>query len=110
MLCRCKRCVFCRARSPDDARDTFKTLKNQHIGDASAHLYYEWACLEHVAGNVSKALGVLAKGIRAEAQPARCGRNGTASASCCLGTSAACMMAVKGSGPCMHACAKFSLC
>lgn len=62
-----------RARSPDDARDTFKTLKNQHIGDASAHLFYEWACLEHAAGNVSKALGVLAKGFRAEAQPARCG-------------------------------------
>ncbi|WIA28772.1 hypothetical protein OEZ86_011304 [Tetradesmus obliquus] len=58
------------ARSPDDARDTFKTLKNQHIGDASAHLFYEWACLEHAAGNVSKALGVLAKGFRAEAQPA----------------------------------------
>jgi lipopolysaccharide biosynthesis regulator YciM len=71
--------VPCRARSPDDARDTFKTLKNQHIGDASAHLYYEWACLEHAAGNVSKALGVLAKGIRAEAQPARCGMAGTAS-------------------------------
>ncbi|KAF6261004.1 hypothetical protein COO60DRAFT_832255 [Scenedesmus sp. NREL 46B-D3] len=57
------------ARSPDDARDTFKTLKNQHIGDASAHLYHEWACLEHAAGNISKALGVLAKGLRADAQP-----------------------------------------
>jgi hypothetical protein len=61
----------CRARSQDDARDTFKTLKNQHIGDASAHLYYEWAVLEHSTGNVSKALGIIAKGMRAEAQPAR---------------------------------------
>jgi hypothetical protein len=61
----------CRTRSQDDARDTFKTLKNQHIGDASASLYYEWAVLEHSAGNVSKALGILAKGMRAEAQPIR---------------------------------------
>lgn len=61
----------CRARSPDDARDTFKTLKNQHIGDASARLYYEWAVLEHSAGHISKALGIIAKGMRADAQPAR---------------------------------------
>ena len=60
-----------RARSQDDARDTFKTLKNQHIGDASAHLYYAWAVLEHSAGNISKALGIIAKGMRAEAQPAQ---------------------------------------
>lgn len=64
-------CPHCRTRSQDDARDTFKTLKNQHIGDASASLYYEWAVLEHSAGNVSKALGILAKGMRAEAQPIR---------------------------------------
>lgn len=65
--------VCCRARSPDDARDTFKTLKNQHIGDASARLYYEWAVLEHSAGYISKALGIIAKGMRADAQPARWG-------------------------------------
>lgn len=61
----------CRTRSQDDARDTFKTLKNQHIGDASAHLYHEWAVLEHSAGNVSKALGIIAKAMRANAQPTR---------------------------------------
>lgn len=68
-----RHCVLSRVRSPDDARDTFKTLKNQHIGDASAALYHEWACLEHSAGHVSKALAVIAKGLKAEAQPARYG-------------------------------------
>ena len=58
-------------RSQEDARDTFKTLKNQLVGDGSAQLYYEWASLEHEAGNVSKALGIIAKGLRSEAQPAR---------------------------------------
>lgn len=71
----------CRTRSHDDARDTFKTLKNQHIGDASAHLYYEWAVLEHSAGNISKALGIIAKGMRADAQPARCGQRHTCTTS-----------------------------
>jgi hypothetical protein len=28
--------------------------------------------LEHSAGNISKALGIIAKGMRANAQPARC--------------------------------------
>lgn len=69
-LC-CRGCGGYRARSQDDARDTFKTLKNQHIGDSSAHLYYEWAVLEHSAGNVSKALGIIARGMRADAQPLR---------------------------------------
>lgn len=61
----------CRVRSQDDARDTFKTLKNQLVGDGSAFLYHEWASLEHAAGNVSKALGILAKGLRSDAQPSR---------------------------------------
>lgn len=61
-----------RSRSPDDARDTFKTLKNQHIGDGCAFLYSEWASLEYASGNVSKALGILAKGLREKAQPSRC--------------------------------------
>jgi hypothetical protein len=60
----------CRLRNPDDARDTFKTLKNQLIGDSSAHLYAEWAKLEQSAGNTSKALGILSKGLREGAQPA----------------------------------------
>jgi hypothetical protein len=49
-----------------------KTLKNQQIGDGNAHLYHVWASLEHADGNVSKALGILAKGLKSGAQPARC--------------------------------------
>lgn len=60
----------CRHKSQDDARDTFKTLKNQHIGDGCACLYHEWASLEHSAGNVSKAISIVHKGIKADAQPA----------------------------------------
>ena len=59
-----------RQRSQDDARDTLKTLKSQHIGQASAALYYEWAALEQLGGNAFKALGVLSKGLREKAQPA----------------------------------------
>lgn len=63
---------FCcrRYKNRDDARDTFKTLRSQHIGDRSALLYYEWAALEQLAGNASKALSVLQKGLRGQAQPA----------------------------------------
>jgi hypothetical protein len=61
-----------RYKNQDDARDTFKTLRSQHIGDRSAFLYYEWAALEQLAGNTSKALSVLQKGLREQAQPAGC--------------------------------------
>ncbi len=60
----------CRARHPDDARDVLKMLKSQHIGDQQAALYYEWAALEAGSGNRTKALGVLAKGLKEDAQPA----------------------------------------
>lgn len=60
----------CRLKNQDDARDTFKTLRSQHVGDRSALLYYEWAALEQLAGHGSKALGVLQKGLREQAQPA----------------------------------------
>lgn len=60
-------------RNADDARDVFKMLKSQHIGDTSAALYYEWAALELAGGNQFKALGVLAKGLKEQAQPARWG-------------------------------------
>lgn len=60
-----------RPRGADEARDIFKTLKNQHLADTRAAMYHEWAVLEHSAGNVSKALGIIAKGLRADAQPAR---------------------------------------
>lgn len=58
------------ARHPDDARDVLKMLKSQHIGDQQAALYYEWAALEAGSGNRTKALGVLAKGLKENAQPA----------------------------------------
>ena len=60
-------------RNPDDARDVFKMLKSQVIigAAAAAALYYEWAALELVAGSPTKALGVLAKGLKEQAQPVR---------------------------------------
>ena len=46
-----KQYSYChRQRSEDEARDTFKTLKSQLIGDNFAHLYSEWALLENQAG------------------------------------------------------------
>lgn len=60
----------CRYKNQDDARDTFKTLRSQHIGDRSALLYYEWAALEQLAGHASKAAAVLSKGLREAAAPA----------------------------------------
>jgi hypothetical protein len=61
-----------RACSEDEARDTFKTLKNLHIASRSAALYADWAQLEAKSGNTSKAVGVLQKGLSEGAQPARC--------------------------------------
>lgn len=59
-----------RVRNPDDGRDLLKMLKSQHIGDATAALYYEWAALELASGSQAKALGVLGKGLKEQAQPA----------------------------------------
>ena len=42
--------VGCRYRSEDEARDTFKMLKSQLIGDSFAYLYSEWAILEDLTG------------------------------------------------------------
>ncbi|KAK9828905.1 hypothetical protein WJX72_002702 [[Myrmecia] bisecta] len=56
-------------KSEDDARDTFKMLKGQHIGDTFAALYADWATLEHSTGNLSKSLSIVEKGIRAGAAP-----------------------------------------
>ena len=39
-----------RLRSEDEARDTFKMLKSQLIGESFAELYVDWARLEHAAG------------------------------------------------------------
>lgn len=62
-----------RPRDEDDARDTFKALKNQHIGDGHASLYHQWAQLEASSGNTSKALAVIQKGLKERAEPARYG-------------------------------------
>jgi hypothetical protein len=53
----------------DDARDTFKTLRNQHITSGAANLYHLWASLEARSGDISKALSLLTKGIKEKAQP-----------------------------------------
>jgi serine/threonine-protein kinase TTK/MPS1 len=65
----CNLAAMCRARSQDDARDTFKTLRSQNIGDTCALLYTEWATLEAAAGHASKAVAVLQKGRKNNAQP-----------------------------------------
>jgi len=57
--------------SSDDARETFKTLKSQNIGEEHALLYAEWAALEAKDNNKEKALTIVAKGIKANAQPFR---------------------------------------
>ncbi|KXZ54691.1 hypothetical protein GPECTOR_4g759 [Gonium pectorale] len=56
-------------RNEDEGRDLFKALKNQHMGDSCAHLYHEWALLEHQAGNTNKAISILQKGIKERAEP-----------------------------------------
>lgn len=57
--------------SSDDARETLKTLKSQNIGEEHALLYAEWAALEAKDNNKEKALSIVAKGIKANAQPSR---------------------------------------
>ncbi|KAL4539201.1 hypothetical protein Ndes2526B_g02541 [Nannochloris sp. 'desiccata'] len=53
----------------DDARDTFQTLRTQHIGETSALMYAEWAGLEAMGGNTSKALSIISKGVKSGAEP-----------------------------------------
>lgn len=57
-------------RNADDARDTFRTLRDCHIGEGNARLYCEWASFEHRCGHTDKALDILAKALRGGAQPA----------------------------------------
>jgi hypothetical protein len=66
-------CLSCirRQHSEDEARDTFKALKNQHIGDANAQLFHMWAKLEATSGHDDKALAILNKALKGGAQPAR---------------------------------------
>lgn len=60
----------CRRNDEDDARDTFKFLKSQRIGDKFAVLYTAWARFEAEAGNADKAAHLLAKGTECGAEPA----------------------------------------
>ena len=53
----------------DDARDTFKTLKSQQIGEEYAVMYAEWAGLEALTGNSSKAASIVYKGLKTGAEP-----------------------------------------
>ena len=64
-----------RHRNAHEARETYKTLKDQNIGNAAtcAQLYADWAGLEAAAGERERALAILRKGLKAGAQPARCG-------------------------------------
>ena len=43
---------MCRCRNPHEARETYKTLRDQNIGGAAAaaELYCQWASLELSAG------------------------------------------------------------
>ena len=45
-------CAKCRCRNPHEARETYKTLRDQNIGGAAdaAELYCQWASLELSAG------------------------------------------------------------
>ena len=56
-------------RGQDDALDAIKALKTQQIGLSYAPMYIEWASIEAASGNIRKALSVVAKGIREQAQP-----------------------------------------
>ena len=58
-------------RGQDDALDAVKALKTQQIGLSYAPMYIEWASIEAASGNVRKALSVVSKGIREQAQPIR---------------------------------------
>lgn len=60
-------------RGKDDALDAIKALKTQQIGLSYAPLYIEWASIEAASDNVRKALSVVGKGIRENAQPSRYG-------------------------------------
>jgi len=55
----------------EDARDTFKTLKDQCFGEKSAYLYREWARFEASKGHWKDAIARLRKGMKAGAEPAK---------------------------------------
>ena len=53
----------------DDARDTFKFLRSQRLGDSLALMWLSWAAFEAALGRKDKAAAVLAKGLEHGAQP-----------------------------------------
>jgi serine/threonine-protein kinase TTK/MPS1 len=53
----------------DDARDTFKFLRSQRLGDSLALMWLSWAAFEASLGRKDKASAVLAKGLEHGAQP-----------------------------------------
>ena len=81
----------CRYRNVHEARETYKTLKDQNIGNAAtcAQLYADWAAMESSAGEVERALSVLRKGIKAGAQPPQAS-GPVPSGICSLGMACAC--------------------
>ena len=54
----------------DDARDTFKFLRSQRLGDSLSLMWLSWASFEASLGRKDKAAAVLAKGLEHGAQPA----------------------------------------
>lgn len=56
-------------RGKDDALDAIKALKTQQIGLQYAPMYSEWAGLEAASGNASKAISIVAKGLKEGAMP-----------------------------------------
>lgn len=56
-------------RNQADARGYFYLLKQQGVGARSALLQHQWARLEADSGNHEKAVSILQKAIRADAQP-----------------------------------------
>ncbi|CAG9463572.1 unnamed protein product [Pedinophyceae sp. YPF-701] len=53
----------------EDARETYKSLKNNMIGTNQAVLFQEWAAFEAACGRHRKATDILRKGIDANAKP-----------------------------------------
>ncbi len=53
----------------EEARDTFKFLRSQRLGDSLALLWTEWAAFEAAQGRRDKAAAVLAKGVDHGASP-----------------------------------------
>lgn len=56
-------------RCQDDARDLFKTMRRQRLGDGAAEMYTAWAAMERGWAGAGAALEVVRKGLAAGAEP-----------------------------------------